>query len=89
MDNYRMHHDIGFYADALHISTTYLSRIIRNITGKTVRFHIAKLVCADARKLLESTDISIKEIAVSLGFSDQSVFGKFFIARMGISPLKY
>lgn len=87
--HYRQHHDIGFYADELHISTTYLSRIVKRITGNTVRFHISELICADARRLLECTDLDIKEIALQLGFSDQSVFGKFFVKKTGLSPLKF
>lgn len=51
-----------------------------------VRDQIAELLCADAKKLLECTDLDIKEIADTLGFSDQSVFGKFFLRRTGVSP---
>ena len=87
--NYRLHHDIGFYADELHISTTYLSRIVKQTTGNTVRFLISELLCADARRMLVCTDLDIKEIASQLGFSDQSVFGKFFVKKTGLSPLKF
>lgn len=87
--NYRQHHDIGFYADELHISTTYLSRIVKQTTGNTVRFLISELICADARRMLVCTDLDIKEIASQLGFSDQSVFGKFFVKKTGLSPLKF
>lgn len=87
--HYREHHDIGFYANQLSISTTYLSRIVKNKTGRTVRFHISELLCADARKLLESTDLDIKAIADMLGFSDQSVFGKFFLRKTGRPPIKF
>ena len=87
--NYRLHHDIGFYADELNISTTYLSRIVKQTTGNTVRFLISELICADARRMLVCTDLDIKEIASQLGFSDQSVFGKFFVKKTGLSPLKF
>lgn len=87
--HYRLHHDIGFYADELHISTTYLSRIVKQTTGNTVRFLISELLCADARRMLVCTDLDIKEIASQLGFSDQSVFGKFFVKKTGLSPLKF
>lgn len=87
--HYRHSHNIQFYADQLHISTTYLSRIVKKQTGHTVGFHISKLLCADARKLLECTDLDIKEIADYLGFSNQSVFGKFFARKTGFSPLKF
>ena len=89
MDNYKQHHDIGFYADEQNISTAYLSRIVKKTTGNTVRFHISELISADARRLLDCTDLDIKEIASQLGFSDQSVFGKFFVKKNGISPLKF
>lgn len=87
--HYREEHTIQFYADQLHISTTYLSRIVKELTGHTVCFHVSELLCADARKLLECTDMDIKEIADYLGFSDQSVFGKFFMRKTGLSPLKF
>lgn len=87
--HYRQHHDIGFYADELNISTTYLSRIVKQTTGNTVRFLISELLCADARRMLVCTDLDIKEIASQLGFSDQSVFGKFFVKKTGLSPLKF
>ena len=38
---------------------------------------------------LHTTDMGIKEIADELDFSDQSVFGKFFVKATGVSPLKY
>ncbi len=87
--HYREHHTIHFYADRLNISTTYLSRIVKNITGHTVCFHISELLCADARKLLECTDNDVKEIADILGFSNQSVFGKFFIRKTGFTPIQF
>ena len=87
--NYKKHHDILFYANNLNISTTYLSRIVKNITGHTVHFHISELLCTEAKRLLDTTDMGIKEIADELGFSDQSVFGKFFVKATGVSPLKY
>lgn len=86
---YRRHHNIVFYADQLHLSPTYLSRIVKQTTGRTVRFHLSELICADARRLLECTDMEVKEIADTLGFSDQSAFGKFFRARNGLSPTRY
>ena len=89
VEHYRTHHDAAFYADRLNISTTYLSRIVKRVTGHTVYTHLAELLCADARRYLECTDLDIREIADRLGFSDQSAFGKFFRARNGLSPTRY
>lgn len=88
-EHYRMHHDIGFYAEALHISPTYLSRIVKRTTGHTVYAHLSGLLAAEARRYLESTNKDIKEIADRLGFSDQSSFGKFFKSQSGLSPHHY
>lgn len=87
--NYRTAHDIAFYAGRLHISPTYLSRIVKQVTGHTVKAHLAELLCADARWLLSCSDLDIKEIADTLGFSDQSAFGKFFVRQTGCSPLRF
>lgn len=87
--HYKEQHVISYYAARLNISATYLSRVVKNASGHTVGYHVSELLCADARRMLESTDLDVKEIAVALGFSDQSVFGKFFVRKMGMSPLKF
>lgn len=89
MTNYRQQHTIAFYADQLHISNAYLSRIIKSVTGRTVLSHINELLCADACRLLECTNMDIKEIANLLGFTSQSAFGKFFMHQQKTTPLKY
>lgn len=89
MTNYRQRHTIAFYADQLHISNAYLSRIIKSVTGRTVLSHINELLCADACRLLECTNMDIKEIANLLGFTSQSAFGKFFLRQQKTTPLKY
>lgn len=89
IEHYKSHRDLAFYADRLHVSTTYLSRIVKKTTGHTAHFLLSELLCADARKWLESTDTDVKEIADRYGFSDQSAFGKFFKKKTGFSPLAF
>ena len=88
-ENYRKEHELQFYADSLHISQTYLSRVIRQISGKTVNNYIAEALYTDARRLLVFTDLTVKEIADQLGFSDQSSFGKFFKKKSETSPANF
>lgn len=88
-ENYRKEHELQFYADSLHISQTYLSRVIRQISGKTVNNYIAEVLYTDARRLLVFTDLTVKEIAEQLGFSDQSSFGKFFKKKSETSPANF
>lgn len=82
-------HSVSFYADRLHISSKYLSSIVKRITGRTVCDHKEAMLLADARRMLECSNLEIKEISDSLGFSDQSAFSKFFKSRVSISPAFY
>lgn len=82
-------HYIQFYASQLNVSTTYLSRIVRKISGRSVNEHIAHMLITEARRLLDCTDLPVKQIAYKLGFSDQASFGKFFRNQFGTSPTSY
>lgn len=42
-----------------------------------------------AREMLEHSDLSVKEIGISLGFSNQNYFSEFFKKRSGYSPSEY
>lgn len=88
-EHYAEEHYISFYADRLNISPTYLSRIVRSISGRTANSHIAELLFTEARRLLDCTDLPVKQIADLLGFADQASFGKFFRSQTGISPKAY
>ena len=62
-ENYRKEHELQFYADSLHVSQTYLSRVVRQVSGKTVNNYITEALYRDARRLLVFTDLTVKEIA--------------------------
>ncbi|MBR5350143.1 MAG: AraC family transcriptional regulator [Prevotella sp.] len=83
------HHDLGFYAEQLHITTIHLSRIVRKITGRTVADYINQMLLMEATWLLQTTNLSMAEIADHLHFSDQSSFARFFTRMKGISPKRY
>lgn len=89
VENYKNEHGLAFYAEQLSITSTYLSRIVKQITGLTVYQHIAEMIYVEARKQLDTTDTDIKSIADMLGFPDQSSFGRFFRKMMGCSPMQY
>lgn len=86
---YKEEHELAFYAHKLSVSTTYLSRIIRNSTQKTAGYFLTGLLYAEACRLLLNTDRTVQSIADELCFSDQSAFGKFFKAHSGFSPQNY
>ena len=89
IQNFRQHHDIGFYADAMNITKTHLSRVIKSTTGDTVIDHINRMLMMDASWMLKSTNQNIAEISERLNFADQASFCKFFKRHKGLSPLQY
>lgn len=83
------HHDIAFYAERLNISTVYLSRVVRQVTGRTVIDYINQFLVMEASFLLRTSDLSISQIAGQLHFSDLASFSKFFSWQKGVSPKEY
>ena len=83
------HHDIGFYADRLHIPPIHLSRIVRQVTRRTVVDYINQMLLMEASWLLQTTNLSLAAIAERLHFADQSSFGRFFTRMKGVNPKRY
>lgn len=83
------HHDIPFYASKLHISPVYLSRVVRQVTGRTVVDYINQMLLIEASFLLKTTQLSIAQIADYLHFADTPSFSKFFSRMKGMSPKEY
>lgn len=77
------------YAGMLNISTKYFSNVCRKVTGKSANATINEFVIKDAVLLLHDNNRTIKEIALELGFINQSHFGSFFRRIKGISPNKF
>lgn len=87
--NYRTEREVSFYAAQQHIDARYFSTIIRQKSGSTPQQWIVQMVITEARQLLESSDLSIKEVAAKLNFPTQSFFGKYFKQYVGLSPKAY
>ena len=83
------HHDIGFYASALNISSVYLSRVVRQVTGRTVVDYINQMIVMEASFLLRTSTMNITQIADQLHFADTPSFSKFFSRLKGVSPREY
>lgn len=83
------HHDIAFYASELCITITHLSRVVRQITGRTVMDYINQMLAMEASFLLQTTNLPLVAIAERLCFADQSSFSKFFLRMKGINPKRF
>ncbi len=80
---------VKFYADRLCISTRYLSTIVRRFSGSKPKAIIDESVLLEVKMLLDTTDLSVQEIAYRMHFPDQSYLGRFFKKMTGDSPTAY
>ena len=67
----------------------YVSRMLKDKKGITLRQYIISYRFKAAKKMLELTDKSIAEIAEETGFTDASYSAKSFKATFGITPKEY
>ena len=88
-EHYRTAHDVAFYADRLCITTRYLSGVTDKVVGKSPKQIIADYIMSEAKTFLDTTRLTIQEIADRLGFSSQVLFCKFFKAQEKTSPSDY
>lgn len=81
--------DVAFYAEQLCISTRYLSSITQQIGKVSAKEIIDDFLMLELKVALQSTGLSLKEIAEKYHFPDQSFFGRYFKKHTGMSPKEY
>lgn len=88
-ENYTQQRHVIFYADQLCMSPKYLSKLVKDVSGKSAPEWIDSYVLLEAKHLLKYSDMPIKEIVFRLNFSNQTVFYKYFKAHTGMTPTDY
>lgn len=76
-------------AGHLHLSASRTGRVVRELFGETFPKLLTRLRLNRAARLLSITDRSAGDIALTLGFADQSHFTRAFTRHFGKSPLRY
>lgn len=83
------HHHVAWYADKLNVTPKYLNRIVKETTGMTAKSLILEQLMAHACRELKLSNLSVKEIAIKLGFSEPEHFSNFFKKNAGCSPTEF
>ncbi len=90
VDSYFLkHHDVAFYASKLNKSPKTLANLFSVILKRSPREIIHDRIMIHARRQINYSNSSIKEIAHQLGYNDLQTFSRFFRNREGISPIQY
>ena len=87
--HHKRQRELNFYAEKMMISRKYLSKVIKDTSGKSANEWIDDHVALEAKALLKSTNMTIQQISDELNFPSQSFFGKYFKRVMGITPSEY
>ncbi|ERJ58749.1 helix-turn-helix transcriptional regulator [Sphingobacterium paucimobilis] len=77
---------VKFYADQLYLTPQYLSTLLKQTTGKSVLQWIDHIVIMQAKTLIKTSNLTIKEISNQLHFVDSSLFCRYFKRHTGFSP---
>ena len=76
-------------ARELSTNYTYLLRVFRQHTGLTPYQYFLQLRIYRAQELLQSPELSIKEIAAIMNFDNQYYFSRFFRQKTGMTPSQW
>lgn len=76
-------------AKLLGYSAVYTGTLVKNLTGQTFSKTVQTKRCAAAAYKLLNTDMSVHEIAESVGYENKSFFRKVFKEKYGKNPLEF
>ena len=80
---------VEYFAGQLNISSSYLSDMLKFLTGKTTKEHIHFKLIERAKERLLATDQTAAEIAYSIGFEYPQYFNRLFKEKTGMTPKEY
>ena len=76
-------------AEAMNLSPSYLSDLLRVHTGQNTQQHIHEKLISKAKEKLSTTELSVSEIAYELGFEHSQSFSTLFKKKTNKSPLEF
>jgi two-component system response regulator YesN len=76
-------------AQSVNLSVSHLRSMFKAETGLSFRQYLKSLRMREAKLLLKTTLLSVKEIRISVGISDDSHFTRDFKQAYGVTPTRY
>lgn len=76
-------------ATELNVSSSYLSDMLRTLTGQNTQQHIHSKLIEKAKEILTTSNLTVSEIAYQLGFEYPQSFSKLFKSKTNLTPMEY
>jgi AraC family transcriptional activator of pobA len=76
---------VQYLAEQLHLSTSYLSDIVRSHTLQDIH----DILIEKAKERLSTTGLTVSEIACEPGFEHPQSFSKLFKTKTKLSPVEF
>lgn len=80
---------VQYLSEKLNMSPSYLSDMLRSLTGQNAQQHIHDKLIEKAKEKLSTTSLSVSEVAYELGFEHPQSFSKLFKTKTNLSPLEF
>lgn len=87
--NFAEHHSIKYYAELCNVTEIHFIKIFRTKFHITPRQYIIQLRVNKAAQLLMETTLSVKTIAMSVGFDNPLYFSKLFKSMTAMTPSEF
>jgi AraC family transcriptional regulator, transcriptional activator of pobA len=87
--HFKTKHSVGEYAELLDIPIKTLGRIVKNHFQRTLTEIISDRIIVEAKRELNFTCKTLKEIAYDLGFNDEYHFSRYFKNKIKVSPQSF
>jgi YesN/AraC family two-component response regulator len=89
-DNFRDNTlDLNRIADTFGISASYATRFFKDHTDYTIMRYIDQLRMDVAKKIIGTTELTLKEIMLEVGYVDSTNFIRKFKKIEGVTPMEY
>lgn len=82
-------HNVSFYAGVLFVTSGHLNKMVKQVTGRSVKTLILEAIAVEAKNLLENSQSTVAVIAEELEFSTASSFSVFFKKHTSFTPSEY
>lgn len=80
---------VQYLAEQCHLSSNYLSDLLKRETGRSAKDHINDFIVDKAKNLLLGSEDTVSGIAYQLGFNYPHYFSRLFKAKTGLTPQEY